>query len=171
MTYKLKSAVVMFSAAALFAPLSALAQPPRPQGTPPRYDQGRPDRPRYLKARSDLREAQVILRNFGDRRVARNLEAANRQLDLAIREVERAAVANGRDLDRNPPPDVTSDQRGRFRRALELTRSARENITQEEDNPSARVWRNRAFRNIDAAERFIRQAQVQMRMDREGTGL
>jgi hypothetical protein len=166
MTYKLKSAVVMFSAAALFAPLSALAQPPRPQGA---RVETRQDRPRYLKARSDLREVQVILRNFGDRRVARNLQAAVGQLDLAIREVERAAVADGRNLDRNPPPDISADQRGRFRRALELTKSARENITQEEDNPSARVWRNRAFRNIDAAERYIRQAQVQMRMDREGT--
>ena len=169
MTYKLKSAVVMFSAAALFAPLSALAQPPRRDE--PRTDQGRPDRPRYLKARSDMREAQVILRNFGDRRVARNLQLAVSQLDMAIREVERAALANGRNLDRNPPPDINADQRGRFRRALELTKSARENITAEEDNPSARVWRNRAFRNLDAAERFIRQAQVQMRMDREGTGL
>jgi hypothetical protein len=89
-----------------------LAQPPRPQSTPPRYDQGRPDRPRYLKARSDLREAQVILRNFGDRRVSRSLQAAVGQLDLAIREVERAAVADGRNLDRNPPPDITADQRG-----------------------------------------------------------
>lgn len=167
MTYKLKSAAVLFSAAALFAPLSAMAQPPRRDV--PGASQGRPDRPRYLKARSDLREAQVILRNFGDRRVSRNLQGAVGQLDLAIREVERAAVADGRNLDRNPPPDITADQRGRFRRALELTRSARENITQEEDNPASRVWRNRAFRNIDAAERFIRQAQVQMRMDREGT--
>jgi len=164
-TYKLKSAVLLFSAAALFAPFAASAQPPRDDRRP---GGPRGDHPRYLQARSDLREAQALLRNTDDRRAARNLRAADRELDLAIREVESAASANGRNLDRNPPPSATYDQRGRFRRVMELTRTARQAIEQEEDNPEARVWRARAFRHIDAAVNFVRQGMVELRIEREG---
>src|ERR1051325_4663174 len=87
MTNRLKSAVLLFSATALLAPLATMAQPPRDARGGPG------DHPRYLRARSDLREAQYLLRNQEDRRAQRNLRAADRELDLAVREIEQAVTA------------------------------------------------------------------------------
>jgi hypothetical protein len=49
---------------------------------------------------------------------------------------------------------------------MALLRSARADIDREEDNPAARGWRNTAFRHIDAAMDFVRQAARDLRIDR-----
>jgi hypothetical protein len=166
MTHKLKSALLVFAGVALLAPLSGLAQPPDRDRDRDR-DFARRDFPRYLKARSDLREAQFLLRNREDSAVARQLQSADRELGLAIREIEGAASANGRNLENNPPPDNTYDRRGRFSRVMELMRTAKENLQAEEANPDARAWRERAFRHIDLAIGFVRGAAIRLRIERD----
>ncbi len=166
MTRKLKSALLVFAGVALWAPLSGLAQPPnRDRDRDRDRDWAPPSSPRYLKARSDLREAQYYLRNWEDGRVFRQLQAADRELGLAIRAIESAAASDGRNLENNPPPDATYDQAGRFRRVMELARSAKENMQVGEDNPDARLWRARAFQHIDAAMGFVRRAAIQLRIE------
>jgi hypothetical protein len=77
-------------------------------------------------------------------------------VERAIRELDTAAMFDRRDIDDNPPIDTHIGRGGRFREILRLLGSARNDIAQEEDNPRAAEWRNRAFRLIDDAMGVVR---------------
>jgi hypothetical protein len=123
--------------------------------------------PRYLHARSDLRIAQYLLRVTEEPNVTRHLRVAEREVEAAIGEIDNAAVLDRRDMDDHPRADTNLDRRGRFSKIVALLRSARADIAGEEDNPSARGWRNIAFRHIDDALDSVRRAAIDLRMDRE----
>jgi len=123
--------------------------------------------PRYLHARSDLRVAQHYMRVREEPNVTRNLRAADREVEAAIAEIDRAAVLDRRDIDDHPRIDVNLERRGRFSKIMALLRAARADIEREEDNPRARGWRNAAFRHIDEAMEFVRRAARDLRIDRE----
>src|SRR5580658_11380322 len=65
--------------------------------------------PRYLHARTDLRTAQMLMRVHDEPNVMRNLRAADEEIEAAIREVDRAAVIDRKDLEDHPRPDVNLD--------------------------------------------------------------
>lgn len=138
----------------MLAPLAAKAD------TPGRH-------PHYIHARSDLRAAQWISRGAGDPDVIRRLHEADREIELAIREIDRAAVIDHKDVDDHPRIDKRLDRTGRFRRMMELLQKARADISREEDNPSAIGWRDLAYRHIDAAIDFVRRAARDFHIDRE----
>src|SRR5580698_7758905 len=62
--------------------------------------------PAYLHARTDLRTAQFLLRVHDEPNVMRNLHAADDEIEAAIREVDRAAVIDRKDLEDHPRADV-----------------------------------------------------------------
>ena len=132
-----------------------------PVGGPP----GR-HHPLYLRARSDLRAAQHYLRVTEEPNVTRHLRAAEREVEDAIVEIDRAAIIDRRDIDDHPRVDANLERLNRFQRIMALLRSARADIDREEDNPAARSWRNAAFRHIDAAMDSVRQAARDLRIDR-----
>src|SRR5580692_6376749 len=107
--------------------------------------------PRYLHARTDLRSAQFFARVREEPNVTRNLQAADREIEAAIREIDRAAVLDRKDLVDRPPIDTSLARKDRFRKIVDLLRSARMDIEGEEDNPNARAWRRVAFQHIDEA--------------------
>ena len=139
---------------------AALVPPPGLADTPGRY-------PHYLRARSDLRAAQYFLRVREEPNVTRNLIAADREVEAAIHEIDRAAVLDRKDIYDRPPADTRLDRPGRFRKIMALLNSARADIAREEDNPNARAWRDVAFRRIDAAMDFVRRAARDARIDHE----
>jgi hypothetical protein len=112
--------------------------------------------PAYLHARSDLRRATLLMRVSEEPNVARDMAAAADFTEHAIRELDTAAMFDRKDIDEHPPIDIHMGRGGRFREILRLLDSARHDIEREEDNPRAREWRNRAFRNIDDAMALIR---------------
>jgi hypothetical protein len=112
--------------------------------------------PAYLHARSDLRRATLLMRIPDEPNVNRDMAIALDFTERAIREIDAAAMFDRRDLDEHPPVDVRMGRGGRFREILRLLDAARHDIEREEDNPRAREWRNRAFRNIDDAMSLIR---------------
>lgn len=112
--------------------------------------------PRYLRARSDLRRSFLLMRIADEPNVTRDMQAAAGFVDRAIRELDVAARFDRRDLDDNPPVDTRLGRGSRFREILRLLESARRDIAQEEDNPRAAEWRNRAFRSIDDAMAMVR---------------
>ena len=59
------------------------------------------------------------------------------------------------------------DRPGRFRKVVALLRSARNDISLEEDNPAAAGWRDVAYRHIDAALDHVHRAAVDLRIDQE----
>jgi hypothetical protein len=112
--------------------------------------------PAYLHARSDLRRATLLMRIPDEPNVNRDMAAAADYTEHAIRELDNAAMWDRKDLDDHPPIDVRLGRGHRFQEILRLLDSARHDIEHEEDNPRAREWRNRAFRNIDDAMALIR---------------
>jgi hypothetical protein len=114
--------------------------------------------PAYLHARSDLRRATLLMRIPDEPNVNRDMAVAMDFTERAIHELDAAAMFDRKDLDDHPPIDTRLGRGSRFREILRLLDSARHDIEREEDNPRAREWRNRAFRNIDDAMALIRKA-------------
>jgi hypothetical protein len=112
--------------------------------------------PAYLRARSDLRRATLLMRVPDEPNVNRDMATAADFTERAIRELDAAAMFDHKDLDDHPPVDTRLGRGGRFREIIRLLESARRDIAQEEDNERAREWRNRAFRNVDDAMALIR---------------
>ena len=107
--------------------------------------------PAYLRARSDLRTSQFLMRVREEPNVTRNLREADREVEAAIREIDRAAIIDRKDFDDHPRIDASLDRRGRFEKIVALLRSARADLAREEDNGRARGWRDAAYRHIDGA--------------------
>ncbi len=112
--------------------------------------------PAYLRARSDLRRATLLMRIPDQPNVNRDMATAADLTDRAIRELDNAARWDRKDIEDHPPFDTHLGSGSRFREILRLLDSARHDIEREEDNPLAREWRNRAFRNIDDAMHVVR---------------
>jgi hypothetical protein len=112
--------------------------------------------PAYLHARSDLRRATLFMRIPDEPNVNRDMAVAVDFTERAIHELDAASIYDRKDIEEHPPIDTHIGRGGRFREILRLLDSARHDIEQEEDNPAARAWRNRAFRNIDDAMAVVR---------------
>jgi hypothetical protein len=123
--------------------------------------------PLYLHARSDLRTAQLISRGSEDPNVNRRLHEADQEIELAIHEVDRAAVLDRKAIEDHPHIDARLDRNGRFRRMMELLQRARADIGREEDNPNAIGWRDLAYRHIDKAMEFVHRAARDLHIDHE----
>jgi len=123
--------------------------------------------PAYLHARGDLRRAQFLLRVREEPNVMRHMIEADREVEAAIGEIDRAALLDHKDLDDHPPVDTSLDRRGRFRRTVELLRSARADLGREEDNGRARGWRDAAYQHIDRALENIHHAAVDLHWDHD----
>jgi len=146
------SALTLIAAAALLAPAAMYAQRRHPH---------------YLSARTDLRRAQLFARVREEPNVTRNLEAAAREMEAAIKEIDNAAVLERKDLMDRPPIDTRLPRKERFRKIVDLLKSARADIEHEEDNPNARGWRDAAFRHIDEALNGVHRAAVDAKLDHE----
>jgi hypothetical protein len=123
--------------------------------------------PRYLHARTDLRVAQYLLRVEEEPNVMRRMRDADREVEAAIGEIDHASVLDRKDLEDHPRVDTGLDRRGRFSKIVALLKSARADIAGEEDNLSARGWRDVAYRHIDDAMESVRRAAIDLRFDRE----
>jgi len=121
--------------------------------------------PHYLRARTDLRTAQFLMRVHDEDNVMRHLREADAEIDRAVREIDHAAVIDHKDLEDHPSIDRSLDRRGRFHKAMELLQSARADIGREEDDPRAIGWRDAAYRHIDAAIEQLRRAVRDLHMD------
>jgi hypothetical protein len=123
--------------------------------------------PAYLRARTDLRTAQFLMRIREEPNVTRHLDQAARETEAAILEIDRAAVIDRKDLNDHPPVDEHIERQMRFRKIVDLLRSARADLAREEDNGRARGWRDAAYRRIDAALEHMHQASVVLHWDHD----
>jgi hypothetical protein len=123
--------------------------------------------PAYLRARTDMRRAQFLLRVPEEPNVTRRLVEADHEVEAAVHEVDRAAVLDGKNIEDHPRVDTRLDRRGRFHRIVELLRSARADLGREEDNGRASGWRDAAYRHIDQALEHVHRAAVDLHWDRE----
>jgi hypothetical protein len=114
--------------------------------------------PAYLDARTDLRRAERLMEWPEFRNVKHELDDSARHVREAIREIDAAAIWDRKNLEDNPRVDNYADRAGRFRAIAQFLFRAKRDIEREEDNPSARAWRNRATKNIDEAIAAVHRA-------------
>jgi hypothetical protein len=123
--------------------------------------------PAYLRARSNLRAAQFLLRVREEPNVTRHLVEADHETEAAIGEIDRAAVLDHKDLGDHPRVDLRLERRERFRKIVELLRTARADLGREEDNGRARGWRDAAYQHIDQALEHVHKAAIDLHWDHE----
>ena len=114
--------------------------------------------PAYLHARSDLRKADRLLNARDERNVIRDMQAADYEIDAAIKEIDRAAILDRKDIDDNPQVDVSLNRAGRLHKVLRLLDSAHQDLSQTENNRYAQGWRRRAEYHVDKATYFTKKA-------------
>ena len=115
--------------------------------------------PHYIHARSDLAKARQLMQQPGEEpNVMGQLRNAVNQVNQAIGEIDRAAVLDRKDIDDHPAIDTNLKCLKKFQEIFRLLRSAQKDIDQEEDNPAARAWRNRANGAINESAKFVKRA-------------
>jgi len=116
------------------------------------------EHPAYLHALTDLRHARAHLQRPDGGELHEQEKKAIHEIDDAIKEIKKAAIDDGKDLEDHPPVDVRMDWSGRLHRALELVNKAHHDVAQEEDNALAQGLQQRALEHIDKAHHHIEEA-------------
>jgi tetratricopeptide (TPR) repeat protein len=111
-----------------------------------------------LHALSDLRNARANLeRRGGDLQMRWDERGSIEAIDRAIHEIKMAAIDDGKNLQDHPALDAREPRAGRLHKALAALRSAREDVSTEEDNAFANGLRARGLHDIDEAIAFAEQ--------------
>ena len=131
----------------LLAPLTAQADMPGPH-------------PAFLHALTDLRHARAHLEKPRNPQVNWDEKVAIKAVDDAINEIKKASIDDGKPLSDHPPVDAGLDHVGRLKRALELLRKAKKDISERESNDFAHGLRDRAVGHIDRAINFTEQGMA-----------
>ena len=118
------------------------------------------DHPAYLKALADLRAARWLIdhRPAADWKQSADEAAAVREIDAAINEIKKAAIDDHKDVNDHAGVQEVPDRQGRLRKASELLKKTRADISQREDDRFAQGLRARAFQHIDEAIRAVDRA-------------
>ena len=119
------------------------------------------DHPAYLHALSDLRDARAHLErpsDFNGKVKWREQEAIG-EIDLAIKEIKKASIDDGKDIGIHEPVDASMHWGGRLKHARELVEGARADIEKREGNWEAKGLRRRAFEHMDNAIRIIKKGE------------
>jgi hypothetical protein len=107
--------------------------------------------PGYLHSLSDLRAARWFLYHQpGDSAVSGEEDVGITEIDAAIREIKKASIDDGKDLNDHPAVDV-KEHGSRLLKSIEALKKAHADIDHEEDNPEGRELRHRALEHIDKA--------------------
>jgi hypothetical protein len=128
---------IMIVAVAMMSSISAFAQ----------------QHPAYLHALSDLRAARWMIEHRPSTTVKQTNEeiTAIKEIDLVIAEIKKAAIDDHKDINDHVGVQEINDRVGRLRKAVELLKKTREDITQKEDNKFANGLRDRALAHINEA--------------------
>ncbi len=114
--------------------------------------------PAYLHALADLRNARANLeRKGGDGKVKWDEHGAIDAIDRAIAAIRQAAIDDGKNLQDHPPVDAHEPRAGRLHKALAALRTAKDDMSKEEDNAFANGLRARGLHEVDEAIRFTEQ--------------
>lgn len=116
------------------------------------------DHPAYLRAITDLRQARAHLQRPDGGELREQEKKAIHEIDETIKEIKKASIEDGKDLNDHPPVDTKMEWGGRLRRALELVNKAHADIAEEEDNQFAQGLQQRALAHIDKAHYHIAEA-------------
>ena len=112
--------------------------------------------PGYLHALSNLRHARAHLAQLTpSEHMDAEQQHAIDEIDKAIGEIKAASIDDGKNLDDHPPVAPSMDRKGRYRRAVELLQKADNDLSQQEDNPTVRAFRDRAMHHTEEAQHIV----------------
>jgi hypothetical protein len=112
------------------------------------------EHPAYLHAMSDLRQAYWLVAHHDSMNPDKQDQerAAAGAIHAAYENLKAASMVDSEDIDAQPPADWDfGDHPGRLHHALELLRTAHDEVNREEDDPAARGFKARALHQIDDA--------------------
>lgn len=116
------------------------------------------EHPHYLHALSDLRAARAWLTTAGANNVMGREMDAVVNIDMAIGDIKRAAIDDGKDLMDHPPIDANLKHKGRLHKAMALLTSARKDLQFVEGDRKALGWRKEALKHVNEAAKADKQA-------------
>jgi hypothetical protein len=129
---------------AVIAPITAMAQ------------QAPGPHPAYMHALSNLRAARHYLNDrWAWEPVRREVDGAVHEIDMAIQDIQAAAIDDGVPLNGPYVIDPHLSPRDRFKKAAELLGVAHEDLRMSEDVPQSRGLRDRATARVDQARRIV----------------
>jgi hypothetical protein len=73
-------------------------------------------------------------------------------IDVAIAEIRRAAIADGKSIHDHVAVDVRLSRTHRFHKAIELISQAKQDVAGEEDQPATRGLQKRVLGDIEDAQ-------------------
>jgi hypothetical protein len=107
--------------------------------------------PAYLHALSDLRSARAYLQYDNRPAWAGHRQHAIEQIDKAINEIKIAAMDDGKNPWRQPPPQSGGSEGWPIHSAVKLLREARHDVDHGFDRPANHGLRERSVEHIDKA--------------------
>jgi hypothetical protein len=107
--------------------------------------------PAYMHALSDLRSARAYLQQDTRREYKPAEHDAVVEIDKAIKEIEKAATRDGKDVWQAPPPQSGGDLNAPFHTALTLLREARADLQGGVDRPENMGLQMRSIQHVDDA--------------------
>ncbi len=110
------------------------------------------EHPYYLHALSDLRLArwQIEHRPGNWDRTVDEVNAV-KQIDIAIKDIKKASIDDGKDLNDHPKADEVQDHAGRLHKAVEYLNKALSDVKKDEDNTFAEALQGRVINHINEA--------------------
>jgi hypothetical protein len=117
------------------------------------------EHPYYLHALSDLRAARWMIEHRpGDWAQTNDEIEAVHHIDIAIGEIKKAAIDDGKNTNGHLAVDEPNEHNGRLHVSLDYLRKARQDIGRDEDNQFAQGLQARAYNHIDAAITAVKKA-------------
>lgn len=108
--------------------------------------------PHYLRALSDLRYARAWLLAPEPKWQHNDVLRSISQIDLAIAEIKRAAIDDGKNTSDHPAVDANLKGMDRMRKVVALLLNVRIDLTNEhEDDKKALGWRRAALKHTEDA--------------------
>jgi len=124
-------------------------------------------RPHYLHALSDLREARDLLQTDHRPGFVGARDHAIEEIDRAIEEVKAAVRDEGKNPHHTPPPQSGGDPNRPLRSALTLLNEAHQDIASGTDETGHRGLQERALRHVDEARQALEHALHGMEREHE----
>jgi len=110
----------------------------------------------YMHALINLRTARWMLEHRpGNWQQSMEEQAAENQINDAIRDLKQAAIDDGRPIDDHPRMQEAQDRGGRLHAALDYLNKARNDVARETDMGFGHGIHDRTFKHIDEAIRNV----------------
>ena len=118
-----------------------------------------PQHPYCTKALRDVRTAKgFLLQITGGKAMSHNEKEALRLINMIVRDIQDAAIDNGKESGDNLKTAKRLDDAARIKQCIEYLKKAKDELSREKDSQFAGGLRDRSIKNCDEAIKFVERA-------------